>query len=79
MTKIATYGSLGVLTSGSIVEGAAAGLGAMVAIWVTRQWLDQLQRDMVSPARHSADANKWTVDALAEPRAIVLIFARFRA
>ncbi len=40
ITKIATYGSLGVLTSGSIVEGVAAGFGAMVAILLTRQWLD---------------------------------------
>ena len=40
VTKIATYGSLGVLTSASVLEGVAAGLGAMVAIWVTRQWLD---------------------------------------
>jgi uncharacterized membrane protein YfcA len=39
-TKIATHGSLGVLTSTSILEGAAAGLGAMVAIWMTRRWLD---------------------------------------
>lgn len=43
-TKIATYGSLGVLTSGSIVEGVAAGLGAMVAIWVTRRWLDKFEK-----------------------------------
>jgi uncharacterized protein len=40
LTKIATYGSLGVLTAGSVLEGASAGLGAMVAIWVTRRWLD---------------------------------------
>ena len=40
LTKIATYGSLGVLTAGSILEGASAGLGAMVAICVTRRWLD---------------------------------------
>ena len=40
VTKIATYGSLGVLSSASVLEGVAAGLGAMVAIWVTRQWLD---------------------------------------
>src|SRR6516225_2509398 len=32
---------------------------------------------MVPPTRHSADADKWTVDALAEPRTIVLILARF--
>src|SRR6516165_9618837 len=43
ITKIATYGSLGVLTSGSIFEGVAAGFGAMVAIWVTRQWLDSFK------------------------------------
>ena len=43
VTKIATYGSLGVLTSGSILEGVAAGLGAMVAIWATRQWLDRFK------------------------------------
>ena len=43
VTKIATYGSLGVLTSASVLEGVAAGLGAMVAIWVTRQWLDSFR------------------------------------
>ena len=43
VTKIATYGSLGVLTPVSILEGAAAGLGAMVAVWVTRRWLDNFQ------------------------------------
>jgi len=43
LTKIAAYGSLGVLTAGSIVEGAAAGLGAMVAIVATRQWLDRVR------------------------------------
>ncbi len=43
LTKIATYGSLGVLSAGSVLEGASAGLGAIVAIWVTRQWLDRLK------------------------------------
>ena len=43
LTKIATYGSLGVLTTGSVLEGASAGLGAMVAICVTRQWLDSFK------------------------------------
>lgn len=42
-TKIATYGSLGVLTSTSILEGTAVGLGAMVAIWVTRRLLDSFR------------------------------------
>lgn len=41
--KIATYGSLGALTSGSALEGASAGLGAMVAIWLTRRWLDRFK------------------------------------
>ena len=40
LTKIATYGSLGALSAGSIIEGVSAGLGAMVAISVTRRWLD---------------------------------------
>ena len=40
LTKIATYGSLGVLTAGSIIEGASAGLGAAAAILVTRRWLE---------------------------------------
>ena len=40
LTKIVTYGSLGVLSAGSIIEGVSAGLGAMVAISVTRRWLD---------------------------------------
>jgi len=43
LTKIATYGSLGVLTTGSVLEGASAGLGAMVAICVTQQWLDSFK------------------------------------
>ena len=40
LTKLATYGSLGVLTTASIIEGASAGLGAMLAIIVTRRWLE---------------------------------------
>ena len=40
LTKIVTYGSLGVLTAGSVLEGASAGLGAMVAICATRRWLE---------------------------------------
>lgn len=39
LAKIATYGSLGVLSLGSALEGACAGLGAVVAIFVTRRWL----------------------------------------
>ncbi len=43
ITKIVTYGSLGVLSSSSALEGAAAGLGAIVAIYVTRRLLDELR------------------------------------
>ena len=43
LTKIATYGSLGVLSRGSLLEGAAAGIGAVVAIFVTRRWLDSFK------------------------------------
>ena len=43
LAKIATYGSLGVLSAGSIIEGVSAGLGAMVAISVTRRWLDMFK------------------------------------
>jgi uncharacterized protein len=43
LTKIATYGSLGVLSLGSALEGVAAGLGAMVAILLTQRWLDRFK------------------------------------
>ena len=43
LTKIATYGSLGVLPLGSILEGGLAGAGAIVAILATRRWLDRFQ------------------------------------
>ncbi len=39
-TKITAYGSLGVLTVGSTIEGVSAGLGAVVAICATQPWLD---------------------------------------
>ncbi len=43
LTKLATYGSLGVLSSGSVLEGLAAGLGAVVAILATRRWLERFK------------------------------------
>ena len=43
LTKIATYGSLGVLSLGSVLEGIAAGTGAVIAIYVTRRWLDDFK------------------------------------
>jgi hypothetical protein len=43
VTKIMTYGSLGVITPTSALEGAAAGLGAVLAIAATRRWLDAFQ------------------------------------
>ncbi len=39
VTKIATYGSVGVLSIGSVLEGVAAGAGA-AAIVATRRWLN---------------------------------------
>ncbi len=41
LAKIAAYGSLGVLAPTSLIEGASAGLGAVVAICTTRRWLDR--------------------------------------
>ena len=43
LTKIATYGSLGLLAPGSILEGVLAGAGAIIAILATRQWLDRFK------------------------------------
>ncbi len=43
LAKIATYSSLGVLNTGSALEGCAAGVGAVIAIWATRRWLDSFQ------------------------------------
>ncbi len=41
LAKIAAYGSLGALAPASLIEGASAGLGAIVAICATRRWLDR--------------------------------------
>lgn len=41
--KIATYASVGALSSRSLLEGVAAGSGAVFAIYVTRPWLDTLK------------------------------------
>jgi uncharacterized membrane protein YfcA len=43
ITKIVTYASVGTLSSRSLLEGVAAGLGAVLAIFVTRQWLNILR------------------------------------
>ena len=43
ITKIATYASVGVLSSRSLLEGVAAGSGAVIAIYITRPWLDRLK------------------------------------
>ncbi len=39
IAKIATYGSLGVLPAGSVLEGIVAGSGAVFAIMISRRWL----------------------------------------
>ncbi len=43
LTKIAAYGSLGVMSFGSAMEGLCAGLGAVVAIYATRRGLDRFK------------------------------------
>lgn len=43
LTKIAAYGSLGVLTVTSALEGLSAGVGAMLAIYVTKPWLESFK------------------------------------
>jgi uncharacterized protein len=43
LTKIATYGSFGVLTAMSTVEGVSAGFGAVLAIYLTRSWLNRFK------------------------------------
>ena len=39
IAKMAAYGSLGVLSAGSIFEGVCAGSGAILAIVISRHWL----------------------------------------
>lgn len=41
LAKIATYATLGVM-SPHLLHGAAAGAGAVLAVWVTRPWLRRL-------------------------------------
>ncbi len=43
LTKIATYGSFGVLTFASTFEGLLAGCGAIAAILLTRRWLESFK------------------------------------
>lgn len=43
IAKIATYASFGTLSSRSLLEGVAAGLGAVFAIYATSRWLDSLK------------------------------------
>ena len=39
ITKVTMYGWLGALPFSSILEGLSAGLGAVIAIYVMRNWL----------------------------------------
>ena len=41
IAKLVTYGSLGVLPTGSIIEGVCAGSGAVFAIVISRHWLER--------------------------------------
>jgi uncharacterized membrane protein YfcA len=42
LAKIATYATLGVMSVDFALHGAAAGAGAVLAVWVTRPWLRRL-------------------------------------
>jgi uncharacterized membrane protein YfcA len=42
LTKIATYATLGVMSTDHALHGAAAGAGAVLATWLTRPWLHRL-------------------------------------
>lgn len=42
LAKIATYTSLGVMNADLALHGAAAGAGAVIAVWATRPWLRRL-------------------------------------
>ena len=42
LAKIATYASFGAMSAELALQGAAAGAGAVLAIWVTRPWLRRL-------------------------------------
>jgi uncharacterized membrane protein YfcA len=43
IAKLVTYGSLDVLSTGSIVEGVCAGSGAVFAIVISRHWLERFK------------------------------------
>ena len=42
LAKLASYASFGALSAHLLLHGAAAGAGAVAAIWVTRTWLHHL-------------------------------------
>ena len=42
LAKLAAYGAFGALTFELALHGVAAGVGAVLAIWVTRPWLHRL-------------------------------------
>ena len=42
LTKIAAYATFGAISAELALQGAAAGAGAVAAIWVTRPWLRRL-------------------------------------
>ena len=42
LAKIATYATLGVMDADLALHGAAAGAGAVIAVWATRPWLRRL-------------------------------------
>jgi hypothetical protein len=45
LSKIGTYFTLGALNADILLEGLAAGLGAVLAIWMATPWLNRLRED----------------------------------
>ena len=72
LTKIATYGSLGVLTRASMLEGVIAGCGAVVAILVSRRWLDGFKETWFRRLAILLMLTSGHLDAVAKPPGSVL-------
>jgi hypothetical protein len=60
-----------VLTTRSITEGALAGLGAVLAIWITRKWLDNFKEDGFAGLPFF-DADQRPIAIVAKPEATFL-------
>jgi uncharacterized membrane protein YfcA len=64
ITKIATYDSVGVLSTRSVFEGVAAGSGAVIAIYITRPLARQVKGSVVPPISCRTDAPERGLDVM---------------